>query len=420
MKTMRLIWLFAFSVMLLGLFGCTDYFNSEKQITEKNSGSEPFEHTEYKAQTKEPEKKKPVVEKPAETAQEPPESGNPREMLQHFVLVQMTDEEGGIRNIYTDGRPYILAESMGQMMEYSLEMNNKTLFDKTWNFVKKHMMDEKYGLPYDSIWADNYEPRINKTNTDDDMRLLWALYKAEEKWGGNKGYKTSGKKIADKLVKYNQYQNILGEGFYWDENGYNNSRIMDVDDLRWEVMQTLAEEDPIWRVMVVKTNQQFLTCQNQGNGLFWQEWDIQKSRPRYAPGLNVSLTSHMLRGARYYSEYKTYVPATTLHNRMKIEWEKTGKISSGYHMEYLGKGNGVEEMETYALAGRNAVALGDCKFGEEMKKRILLDMVMDIESPIYGSVSQNRMENGIEDDMDTLLLFIEIDECETPQTTLGP
>ena len=416
---MRLIWMFALSVVLLGLFGCTDYFNFGEPSVEEVGGN-GFESTGYNAEVEQPLEEEEVVEEPLEVAPPPPEPGDPQEMLQHFVLVQMTDENGGVRNVYLDGRQYILALSMGQMMEYALEIEDQELFEKTWNFVDEHMINEEYGLPYASVWADDYMPRENRSNTDDDMRILWALYKAEELWGPEYGYKAEGKKIADHLVAYDQYLDILGKGVSWDENGHTTSRIMDVDDLRWEVMQTLADEDPIWRVMVVKTNQQFLTCQDQGNGLFWQEWDIQKSRPQYAEGLDVSLTSHMLRGARYYSEYKTYVPATTLHNRMKMEWEATGKLSSGYHMEYLGTGNGVEEVETYALAGRNAIALGDCEFAEQMKERVLLDMVLDVESPIYGSVSQNRQENGIEDDMDALLLFHELKDCEVPQTTVGP
>jgi len=420
---MRIFWIFMLLVLSLGFFGCPGTPSQEPAVVEEGPGftsegySAPVEQTPQVEETPIPTEEPPVEEPvaPTETI-----STDPQQMLQDFILVKMTDSNGGVRNIYTNGRPYILAQTMGQMMEYALEVDDKELFDQSWNFVNNYMIDEQYGLAYSSIWADDYSPRENRSNTDDDMRILWALYEAEEQWGPGYGYKASGKKIADQLVAYDQYLDILGKGVTWDGENYETSRIMDVDDLRWEVMQTLADEDPIWRVMVVKTNQQFLTCQDQGNGLFWQEWDIQKSRPQYAEGLDVSMTSHMLRGARYYSEYKTYVPATTLNTRMKNDWKRDGLISTGYHMEYMGSGNGLEDAETYALVGRNAVALGDCSFAEEMKNKILQYQVTDPESPVYGSISRTGTEDGVLDDIDVLLLLNELPDCQIPVSTVGP
>ena len=402
------------AVVLLGL----GYFefgpSTVQQVGEENGLST----SGYAAEVEPPAEEVPIIvpESPLEETLAPPgEHKDAEEMLEWFMLVQMMDENGGVRNEYMDGRPYILAQTMGQMMEYALMVGNKDLFDIEWKFVKENMLSGQYGLVHASIWADDYAPRENRSNTDDDMRILWALYEAEEKWGPYYGYKADGKKIADQMITYNQYMNILSKGPSWDESGITISRRMDIDDLRWDVMQTLANEDAIWRVMVVKTNAQFLTCQDQSNGLFWQEYDIAKSRREYPEGKSECLTSHMLRAGMYYSDYKTYVPATTLHNKMKQEWQKSGKISSAYKMEYLGTGNGIEEMETYALAGRNAVRLGDCDFALEMKERILLEQIDDTDSPIYGSVSQNRKENGVEDDIDTLLLLEELKVCKKNQ-----
>ncbi len=388
------------------------FIPGEGEITQVEE-IEPLSSNGYAAEVEQPEEEPEEVTLLDVVEVRPPElHETPEEMLEWFMLVHMSDSTGGVRNVYTNGRPYILGETMGQMMEYALTVDNQDLFDIEWAFVKEHMINGEYGLVYGSIWADDYTPRENVSNTDDDMRILWALYEAEEKWGPEHGYKTEGKAIADQMITYNQYMNIMSRGLSWDEDSYEVSRRMDIDDLRWEVMQTLANEDAIWRVMVVKTNAQFLTCQDQSNGLFWQEYDIAKSRREYPEGKDECLTSHMLRAGMYYSDYKTYVPATILHNKMKIAWESTGKISSAYKMENLGTGNGIEEMETYALAGRNAVRLGDCDFAIEMKERILMEQIDDQESPIYGSVSQNRKENGVEDDIDTLLLLEELKNCQ--------
>ncbi len=415
---MKHFWIFAMLVIAMGTFGCPGYFEFENGEVEEGDGTDGLTTSGYQAEV-EPEEEDVEEDSGAEEEVLPPEDSaqemEPQERLEWFVTVQMMDENGGVRNEYGNGRPYILAETMGQMMEYALLVDDKELFDKEWNFVQEHFIGNEYGLPCFAIWADNYQPKENRSSTDDDMRIVWALYEAEEKWGEGYGYKAAGEKMAGQMAEHNQYLNILSKGFTWDESGAQTSTRMDIDDLRWEVMQTLAEDDPIWRVMVVKTNQQFLTCQDQSNGLFWQEYDIVDSRPEYPVGKDVCRTSHMLRGGMYYSDYKTYVPATTLHNKMKTEWEKTGKISSAYHMENLGTGNGVEEMETYALAGRNAIRLGDCNFAVLMRERVLMEQIDDTASPIYGSVSKNRKENGIEDDIDTLLLLEELERCEPNQ-----
>lgn len=402
------------AVVLLGL----GYFEFGPITVQQVGEGNGLSTSGYAADVEPPAEEVPVIvpEAPLEETLAPPgEHKDAEEMLEWFMLVQMMDENGGVRNEYENGRPYIFAQTMGQMMEYAIIVGNKDLFDIEWKFVKENMLNEQYGLVHGSIWADDYTPRENRSNTDDDMRILWALYEAEEKWGPYYGYEADGKKIADSMVQYNQYLDILNKGPSWDESGITISKRMDIDDLRWDVMQTLANEDAIWRVMVVKTNAQFLTCQDQSNGLFWQEYDLVKSRPMYPDGKDECLTSHMLRAGMYYSDYKTYVPATTLHNKMKQEWQKSGKISSAYKMEYLGTGNGIEEMETYALAGRNAIRLGDCDFAIAMKERILLEQIDDPDSSIYGSVSQNRKENGVEDDIDTLLLLEELKTCKKNQ-----
>ncbi len=398
------------AVLLFGLFGCPgpleDILGGENG--EGDGSVTPINGTGYSAEVEEGKNETGNGEEEDAPITPPPEPGNPREMLEHFVLVQMMGAEGEVRNEFANGREYLLAETTGQMMEYALLVGNKELFDMEVALLEGHFLNGEYGISYASIWADDYTPRENRSNTDDNMRFADTLNKAYDKWGELK-YKTLRNSIAEGMVKYNSYQNILSKGIVWNEEGYEVSKLMDIDDMRWVTMQALAAENPIWRVMLEKTTPLFLECQD--DGLLWQEYNITKSRPIYPEGKVVSSTAHMLRATMYFSDYKTFVPATSLNVRMKNEWGSNGKISSGYYMENLGTGNGLENMETYALAGRNAIRLGDCDFAIEMKERILMDQVGDIESEIYGSVSQNRKENGIEDDLDTLLMLIELEAC---------
>jgi hypothetical protein len=395
-------------LLLLGLFGCPgivdDFLNGGN-----GNGEElpPINGSGYGAEIV-PEQNETVEEEGESPLMPPPEPGDPREMLEHFILNKMMGDEGEVRNEFANGRAYVLAETTGQMMEYALYVEDKELFDKEVALLENHFINQDYGVAYASLWADDFSPRENMSNTDDDMRFADSLTKAHEKWGGE-GYLELRNLIAAGMVEYNSYQGILSKGVEWEGDGYEVSKIMDIDDMRWETMQVLAGENPIWRVMLEKTTPRFLECQD--DGLLWQEYDISKNRPSYPEGSSVSETSHMLRATMYFSDYKTFVPASALNVRMKNEWASEGKISSAYYMENLGTGTGNETMETYALAARNAIRLGDCGFAIEMKERILMDQVDDAESEIYGSVSRNREENGILDDLDTLLMLIELESC---------
>lgn len=395
-------------VLLFAMFGCPMPWDGEGPGD--GGGAPAFNVSGYSADTgldndtagQEPQEEEVIIP--------PPEPGDPVEMLEHYITVEMMDENGAVRNEFANGRFYVLAETTGQMMEYALLIGDRELFDMEVSLLREHFLDNGYGLSYASIWADDYSPRENRSSTRNNMQFVWALYKAEDKWGTGTGeYKRLGEEIAGNMVSYNTYLNVLSKGLEWDESEYSISSRMGVADLRWEIMQKLADENPIWRVLLEKTTPLFLECQHEG--LFWQEYDIVHSRPVYPEGNATCLTSHMLLAGMYFSEYKTYVPASALNTRMKNEWNSNGIISNAYYMEHLGTGTGNEDMETYALAARNAIELGDCDFALMMKERILIEQVDEIASPIYGSVSRNRQDNGIEDDIDTLIMLLELEDC---------
>lgn len=355
----------------------------------------------------------PPVE-PPEFVEEHPTT--PRAMLEYFLFTRMSNEDGAMRNEYSNGRYYVLAKTTGQLMEYAVMTDNKVLFDQQFALLKNNFLANKYGVAYTKIWLDDYSPVENVSETEDNMRFMWVLYEADDKWPGN-GYEEVGDAMASKIIVYGSYQEILSKGLTWDEDGYTVQVRMDVDDLRWEAMHNLSREDKtgVWLRTLEKTTPLFLECQggrDGPNGLFWQEVNLKTSRPEYPVGSDVSLTDHMLRAAMYFSDYKTTVPATALHARLENDWTMYGKISSAYHMENLGTGNGQEIMEVYALMGRNEMRLipARCDLAPQMLDRILMEQVDDDTSTIFGSVSQNRKENGVEDDLDTLLFMIELEQ----------
>ncbi|MEM4272005.1 MAG: hypothetical protein QXH30_00265 [Candidatus Bilamarchaeaceae archaeon] len=420
---MKNIWVFAIAIIIVGAIAAIagivfygEWFGAPP--AEEQRQAEAPAHMPP-AQTPPPQQPAgngdvpPPVEPPEFVEKHPT---TPRAILEYFLFTKMMDKNGAMRNEYSNGKYYVLAKTTGQLMEYALMTDNKELFDKEFALLKNHFLANKYGVAYEKIWLDDYSPIENKSETEDNMRFMWVLYKADDKWPGN-GYEEVGDAIASKIIVYCTYQEILSKGIVWDENGYTVQTRMDVDDLRWEAMHNLSKEDKsgVWLRMLEKTTPLFLECQGGRDGptgLFWQEVNLKTSRPEYPVGSDVCYTDHMLRAAMYFSDYKTTVPATALHTRLENDWKRYGKISEAYHMEGLGTGNGREIMEVYALMGRNEMRLipARCDLAPQMLDRILMEQITDESSVLFGSVSQNRKENGVEDDLDTLLFMIELEE----------
>ncbi len=420
---MKPIWIFAIAILIVGaialIAGVILYtqFSGGKpapvQAPVETHTYTPPVHTTVAPTPNKTTNVPPPVAPPAFVETHPT---TPRAMLEYFLFTKMMDKNGAMRNIYSNGRYYVLAKTTGQLMEYAVMTNNKELFDKEFALLKNDFLSNKYGVAYSEIWLDDYSPVENVSYTEDNMRFMWVLYKAEQKWGGGE-YETVGDTLSDKIVAYDSYQEILSKGIAWDEKGYTTDKRMDVGDLRWEAMYNRSLEDKTgtWLRLLEKTTPLFLECQggrDGPNGLFWQEVNIDTSMPSYPIGSNVSLTDHMLRAAMYFSDYGTTVPATALHMRLENDWKTYGMVYDAYTMENLGTGDGKETMEVYALMGRNEMRLipARCDLAPKMRDRILLDQVTDDTSPIFGSVSQNRVENGVEDDLDTLLFLIEMEE----------
>lgn len=105
--------------------------------------------------------------------------------LMSFIERNMTNDEGGIRTNYgkeTENIPSgedVLSESMGIMLEYAANIENKALFDKYYSYVKKNQFQE--GL---MPWVISDRTVTNVNAGIDDFRIVNALIMAESIWGG--------------------------------------------------------------------------------------------------------------------------------------------------------------------------------------------------------------------------------------------
>jgi hypothetical protein len=75
----------------------------------------------------------------------------------------------------------ILSESLGLMLEYSLEADNAELFEQQFQLLEKSFISDTGGISW-KISADQ-KNRANTNATIDDLRICGALLSGYEKWG---------------------------------------------------------------------------------------------------------------------------------------------------------------------------------------------------------------------------------------------
>lgn len=89
----------------------------------------------------------------------------------------------------------ILSESQGVLLEYAALCGNQDLFDQVWEYTDSVRFRE--GL---MPWVISEKEKTNVNALVDDLRIIGALHKAENKWGG---YGETYQKYVDAVMRYN-------------------------------------------------------------------------------------------------------------------------------------------------------------------------------------------------------------------------
>lgn len=179
---------------------------------------------------------------------------NPPEekMLFDFIEKDLSKSGYGIYTNYIDKssegditKGYsVLSESEGLMMLYSVNSNNKELFDEHFDIVKE--MRLKNGL---ISWRKEGDKNSPSSATIDELRIIKALLLANNRWNSFY-YKFYAINIANSLLKHAEENKTLVD--YIDDYGKGNTTTLCYLDL--PTMKLLSQLDKKWEGIYEKSN----------------------------------------------------------------------------------------------------------------------------------------------------------------------
>ena len=140
-----------------------------------------------------------------------------------FLESSMMNPQGGIYTAYRNSAAPspkghdVLSESMGLLMNCAVQLDDRALFQRCWDFVSENM--ERQGVFAWYVAEDGTQGTANALL--DDLRIARALYLAEEKWGG---YAQPLETLAEGILDKNVYRGHLSS-FYDFRQGKPGSSI---------------------------------------------------------------------------------------------------------------------------------------------------------------------------------------------------
>lgn len=275
------------------------------------------------------------------------------------------------------GGDEIISESVGLIMQYAIEAESNTLFEKYYLYLKEVMKTKNNII----IWkVDENDNRRSDTNAlIDDLRISSILIRAYEKWGAEK-YLKMALEIASGLKKYNMKNGGLVD--FYDDNTKAAGDILTICYIDLEAMKKLSHYDEEW-LGIYSTSKEILSEAGYG-----------KDKMFFHKSYNT--------GSRTYGGYtqgkvNMIEQAITIENAIKggivledtLEWLKNsfnwyGFIVNEYTVEDGKPASSDESPSVYAIYCRVYRRLGDMETADKLYNRMLSMKVKDDSSLFYG------------------------------------
>lgn len=134
----------------------------------------------------------------------PPISKEDAPLTEQFVRHHLMETDGRIATGLTSRKEEYLSETVGLWMEYVVLTDDQESFDQQVDVLKKYFMTPD-GL---IAWEVTGKKKATANAFIDDIRIMNALYDAEEKWSDS-SYRKLAKKIENALENYQINQHIF-------------------------------------------------------------------------------------------------------------------------------------------------------------------------------------------------------------------
>lgn len=121
-----------------------------------------------------------------------------------FINNHLYERNGLIKTDLLKQSNIYLSESIGLWLQYLLKKNDQKEFHTQFNVLKKYFMKNSVLLPWRIVNKENAEANA----VIDDLRVIYALYEAGEKWN-EEMYTNLAQQMSEEILQYNVQNGVF-------------------------------------------------------------------------------------------------------------------------------------------------------------------------------------------------------------------
>ncbi|MGM9603561.1 MAG: glycosyl hydrolase family 8 [Faecousia sp.] len=327
-------------------------------------------------------------------------TGNAGPLLD-FLKNRMRNEQGGLYLSYRESAAAspkghdVLSESMGLLMRCAVKLNDRELFDQSWNYVSGMMRRSGVFAWY----VDSKGKQAGSNALLDDLRIARALSEADAKWGG---YQDALSDLAMQLLVRNTYRGQLSSFYDFSQRCAGSSICLAYAD--FSTLEMLAEREPSYRELTdsLKTvvSNGFIGTQFP---LYYASYDY-KRQSYSQESLNTAealLTLYHLCGTELLQpDSLAWLKEAIRTDTLAARYEVDGTPVPGYQYD---------STAVFAIAALIGQAAGDAELYSSARAKMEQVRVSDPESPFFGTFcnSDNGSDLNSFDQLMPLLVYCE-------------
>lgn len=306
---------------------------------------------------------------------------------QDYLQENLVEENGHVKlyqelGIATIDNPHATnSEAMSYYLLWTVQEGHKVSFDTALDYIEEYMQHDSGYL----MWRVEENGSIVDDGaniaSDADLRAIWALYLAEEKWGDEQ-YTLLIDEIAKGLetVAVTRDNHLAPYGGIAGDPWIANEIWLSYSDFRAFAVLGERRAEP-WTKVYSNTKSAVIDAQI-ANGLFNQMLTPARRYGTLDNGYSINSLWIMVRAAESGDEELMQVANASLAF-YKNKYEEQGEIAQRYSSSGDPLSSG-DTPWTYALVGRAAVHLGDQAFAAQMIEEIR--SFQRDEGPLRGAI----------------------------------
>lgn len=340
-------------------------------------------------------------------------------MCMEFMEAKMVTGEGAVYSTFKRGyggsavygvNHEVTAESVGLLMLYAVEEENKALFDREMLFLEERLLSP-LGICYWKLREDLSPFRDGgyaSSASIDDLRIVEALIEGYNLWGDERYISLAGT-VMDGIFKYevDRSANILVDYYTWRDSRGEKAETLTLAYARFSSLLKMGRLDSRWIKVFNETLRVVLEGSQDSTGLFYPKYKVGSRRYMGDPADTLEELTIAINLAEIGGEEE----ADTVYRFLKEDYLRRGFISDSYTLK--GEGSTFDAgVGAYSLLARLALKLGDRNLALKIiYEEILAVQEMDPDNEYYGAFMNqwptDRLDANAYDNLQALLTLNE-------------